>query len=327
MESQLRELIGGELRRRHALGLMESKIKPVHIANALMREEHRVVGRMSELKHLMTATSASKNPDERLEAARTLVERSRERWGRLGEEQDLRTSVLMTKVLPLLRTILATDGAAFGASPDFSSFSSPTALTVTRDPSDDHAGEVLHRLWNGAGQHDRLRVLDLLHSVTDPKQTPGNVDDLTAVLMPLATETREYTPSEYHAEDLATRPFTAIELTLREAAEDLTRYEDAMRSKAAPSRPYQVIALVSGGPEPTAARVSPNIALIRVLLPTPVLPATIILTRPSFAFSSSIASDHRPCARLRSMWSLSQDQIGSPFLDMPKTPDPVVPAP
>lgn len=100
METQLRELIGVELRRRHAIGLMESKIKPVHIANALMREEHGVVGRMADLRHLMTATAAKETPDRQEEAARRLIERSRERWGRLADEPNLKKSVLMTKVLP-----------------------------------------------------------------------------------------------------------------------------------------------------------------------------------------------------------------------------------
>ncbi len=229
METQLRELIGGELRRRHGIGLMESKIKPVHIANALMREEHRVVGRMADLKHLMTATAAKETPERQQEAARRLVERSRERWGRLADEPDLKKSVLMTKVLPLLRTILGTDGAAFGATPEMSSFSSPSALTVTRDPSDDHAGAVIHRLWNGNTPEDRLPILVLLHRLTDPKQDLANLDDLTAVLAPLAEDPTDYNPSNFLGEDLANRPFTEIDQALRAAAADLSRYEEDLR--------------------------------------------------------------------------------------------------
>jgi plasmid stabilization system protein ParE len=229
MERQLRELIGGELRRRHAIGLMESKIKPVHIANALMREEHRVVGRMADLRHLMTATAAKEPPERQQDAARRLIERSRERWGRLADEPDLKKSVLMTKVLPLLRTILGTDGAAFGATPEMSSFSSPSALTVTRDPSDDHAGAVIHKLWNGNAPEDRLSILDLLHRLTDPEQDLAHVDDLTAVLAPLAEDQRAYNPSDFLGEDLANRPFTEIDQALRAAAADLSRYEEALR--------------------------------------------------------------------------------------------------
>ena len=229
METQLRELIGGELRRRHALGLMESKIKPVHIANALMREEHHVVGRMAELKHLMTATAARETPERQEEAARRLLERSRERWERLADEQNLKKSVLMTKVLPLLRTILGTDGAAFGASPEMSSFSSPSALTVTRDPSDDHAGAVIHRLWNGNSPGDRLPTLDILHRLTDPEQSLSDLDDLTAVLAPLTEHPNTYTPPLFQAEDLVNRPFTDIDLSLRAAAIDLAKYEEAIR--------------------------------------------------------------------------------------------------
>lgn len=231
MEAQLRELIGGELRRRHEVGLMEGKIKPVHIANALMREEHKVVGRMAELKHLMTATADKETPERRFEALKELLERSKERWGRLGEEDDLKKSVLMTKVLPLLRTILGTDGAAFGSSGSagFWSFSSPTALTVTSDPSDDHAGSVVYRLWSGSSEGERLKILNLLRVITDPEQKLSVVDDLTAVLAPLTETPRQYEPAEYKAEDLNKRPLHEVETALRAAAIDLARYEEALR--------------------------------------------------------------------------------------------------
>lgn len=229
METHLRELIGGELRRRHGLGLMESKIKPVHIANALMREEHLVVGRMADLKHLMTATAAKESPERQQEAARRLIERSRERWGRLADEPELKKSVLMTKVLPLLRTILGTDGAAFGATPEMSSFSSPSALTVTRDPSDDHAGAVIHKLWNGNAPDDRLPILNLFHRLTDPDQDVAQLDDLTAVLAPLAETPAAYNRPPFLGEDLSNRPFTDIDLALRAAAADLSLYEEALR--------------------------------------------------------------------------------------------------
>jgi hypothetical protein len=229
METQLRELIGVELRRRHAVGLMESKIKPVHIANALMREEHGVVGRMADLRHLMTATAAKETPERQEDAARRLIERSRERWGRLADEPNLKKSVLMTKVLPLLRTILGTDGAAFGATPEMSSFSSPSALTVTRDPSDDHAGALIHRMWSGNVPEERLPILDLLHRLTDPEQDAAHLDDLTAVLAPLAENLANYNPPAFLGQDLANRPFTEIDHALRAAAADLFRYEEALR--------------------------------------------------------------------------------------------------
>jgi hypothetical protein len=44
MSKQLRKALTDELQRRHGYKVMETKIKPVHIANALMRSEHRVVG-------------------------------------------------------------------------------------------------------------------------------------------------------------------------------------------------------------------------------------------------------------------------------------------
>ncbi|MGP3699723.1 hypothetical protein [Rhodobacter sp. NSM] len=79
MQPLLHEAIGKELRRRHGLGMMEGKLKPVHVANALMRAEHGTVGRMSDLKLLMTATAAKETPEARLRAAQKMVETSRDR--------------------------------------------------------------------------------------------------------------------------------------------------------------------------------------------------------------------------------------------------------
>lgn len=229
MQPLLHEAIGKELRRRHGLGMMEGKLKPVHVANALMRAEHGTVGRMSDLKLLMTATAAKETPEARLRAAQKMVETSRDRWGRLGEEQDLRQSLLVTHVLPLLRTILATDAAAFGTSPDQSSFSSPTALTVTGDPSDDHAGEFIHRLWSGLGETGRLEVLDLFRDVSASDKSVADVDDLTAVLIPLADETRPPRLSDWTYQDLTAERPSAIAGILRAAAADLGTYEKHAR--------------------------------------------------------------------------------------------------
>lgn len=229
MEDQVREVISQELRRRHGYGMMEGKIKPVQIANAMLREEHMKVGRMADLGHLMAATTAKGTAEERLEAVRTMLERNRERWGRLGEEADLRRSILMTRVLPMLRTLLATDGAAFGTSPEFSSFSSPTALTVTRDISDDHAGAFVHRLWGVGATGARLPLLDLLHDLTNPEKELAKVDDLTAVLVPLTNGTGEFRPPEREVADLGTRPMSEVERNLRAAAVDLAKYEAAVK--------------------------------------------------------------------------------------------------
>lgn len=228
MEAQLREILGSEMRRRHGIGVMESKIKPVHIANALMREEHGVAGKMTDLKLLMTATAAKETSETQEEAVRKLVERSRERWGRLADDSNLKRSVLMTKVLPLLRTLLGTDGAAFGTTPEMSSFSSPTALTVTRDPSDDHAGALIHRLWSGNTPEDRLEILDRLRELTDPQQDLGRCDDLTAVLAPLSETLTAYARSKFLAEDLTSRPHTEVDRALRASALDLLKFEDAV---------------------------------------------------------------------------------------------------
>jgi hypothetical protein len=225
MEAFLHELIGRELRRRHGMGMMEGKLRPVHVANALMRAEHGTVGRMSDIKMLMTATASKESSETRLRATQAMLETSRNRWGRLGEEQDLRRSTLVSRVLPLLRTILASDGAAFGTSPDQSSFSSPTALTVTSDPSDDHAGEFVHRLWSGLEGMDRLAVLDLLKEASAANRDLTTVDDLTAVLAPLADDPRPAKQRGWIYEDLTSARPSSVARSLRAAAADLGTYE------------------------------------------------------------------------------------------------------
>jgi hypothetical protein len=176
---------------------------------------------MADLKDLMRATAKRESAEDRLDAARRMLERNRERWGRLGEDEDLRRSPLVTRVLPLLRTILGTDGAAFGKSPEQSSFSSPTALTVTRDPSDEQAGAFIHRLWS---EPTRLRLLDILRDLTSPQRDFSKVDDLTAVLIPLTDGTNAASCEELRG-TLAI-PLTEVEECLRDAARDLACYED-----------------------------------------------------------------------------------------------------
>src|SRR5437763_338495 len=100
MSKQLRKALTEELRRRHGYKVMETKIKPVHIANALMRSEHRVIGRMSVLQQLFEGTLARNSLDKRVAAVRSMVDSQRDRWGALGQTPDLKASPLMTKVLP-----------------------------------------------------------------------------------------------------------------------------------------------------------------------------------------------------------------------------------
>lgn len=225
MEGFLHEVIGKELRRRHGIGMMEGKLRPVHVANALMRSEHGTTGRMSDIKMLMTATASKELSEARLAATKAMLDASRDRWGRLGEEKDLRRSALVARVLPLLRTILASDGAAFGTSPEQSSFSSPTALTVTGDPSDDHAGEFVHRLWSGSGGAERLVLLDLLKEASAADRDLSIVDDLTAVLAPLSDELKPWRKREWVYEDLTPGRPSGMAASLRAAAADLGTYE------------------------------------------------------------------------------------------------------
>lgn len=228
MSKQLRKAITEELHRRHGYKVMEAKIKPVHIANALMRTEHQCVGKMAVLGQLFEATLARNSLEQRVSAVKSMLETQRERWGALGQVQDLKTSPLMTKVLPLIRTLLGADGAVFGTSPEFSSFSSPTALTVTGDPSDDGAGLFIHRLWGGHDSQARLRLLDLLADLTSPDKDSAHMDDLSALLAPLVDSKKPKSTPTFAAEDLA-RGYSPVEAELRAAADNLWAYESKLK--------------------------------------------------------------------------------------------------
>lgn len=224
MSKALRKALTDELHRRHGYKVMEAKIKPVHIANALMRNEHQCIGKMTVLEQLFAATLAKNNMETRLGAVQAMLDTQRDRWGALGQAADLKASLLMTKVLPLIRTLLGTDGAAFGTSPEFSSFSSPTALTVTGDPSDDGAGAFIHRLWGAHNDTLRLPILDLLADLSAPDKDPAQMDDLSALLAPLVDATKKRQPSTVVAEDLS-ETYSPVEKALRAAADCLCAYE------------------------------------------------------------------------------------------------------
>lgn len=228
MSKQLRKPITEELHRRHGYKVMEVKIKPVHIANALMRTEHQCAGRMPVLEQLFEATLPRNSIEKRVAAVEAMLEAQRDRWGALGDAHDLKSSPLMTKVLPLIRTLLGADGAAFGSSPQFSSFSSPTALTVTGDPSDDGAGAFIHALWGGREGDERLPILNLLAELTSPEKAPEKMDDLSALLVPLVDSTRHRAAHAFKAEDMS-EGFSPIEHELREAAKSLSAYELKLR--------------------------------------------------------------------------------------------------
>lgn len=230
-KSKLRDVLNHEIIERHGYGMLTSKLKPVHLANALMRAEHRCVGDMHELKLLLAATKEGNSDAKRLQSVEKLIDRSRERWGRLGEGQDLGASALVQRVLPLLRQIIGTDKAAFGESPEQSSFSSPTALTATKDPSDEHAGEFLFRLWSydmqGTGPSPLLKIW---HRLTEPKRDLQDADDLTVLLAPLSEKSKEHHPPERSAGDLGKRPPSDRERQLWLAASNLAVYEETLQS-------------------------------------------------------------------------------------------------
>ncbi len=228
MSQTLRKILSDELHGRHGYRTMESKIKPVHIANALMRVEHQCVGRMGVLEQLFVATHKKNSTEQRVTAVEEMIASQKERWGALGQITDVRTSPLMTKVLPLIRTLLGADGAAFGNSPDMSSFSSPTALTVTGDPSDDGAGAFIHRLWGGRGVY-RQDILGLLAELTDPNKNAADMDDLSALLSPLVDNIREKKAAADPASGDLSTGFSRVELELRAAADRLANYERKLK--------------------------------------------------------------------------------------------------
>lgn len=243
MSQVLRKALSDELLRRHGYRTMEAKIKPVHIANALMRVEHQCVGRMGVLEQLFVATHRKNSMEQRIAAAQAMITTQRERWGALGQVTDVRTSALMTKVLPLIRTLLGADGAAFGNSPEMSSFSSPTALTVTGDPSDDGAGVFVHRLWGGRGK-ERLDILNLLSELTDPNKKAADMDDLSALLAPLVDSTREKKNATGNASEDMSDGYSSVETELRRAAQNLAAYERKLKPN--PIATLQRIVLLAG---------------------------------------------------------------------------------
>jgi hypothetical protein len=228
----LRDRLSHELIRRHGYGMLHVKLRPVHLANALMRQEHECIGDMKELKLLMEATATGSSDEKRGKAVEQLLERSRERWGRLGESAAGAggTTAAVQRVLPLLRSILNSDSSAHGATPDKSSFSSPTARTATGDISDEHAGEFVYHLWSrdmdGTG---RSPILDLWGRLTSPQRSLPEADDLTALLAPLSDTTRAHRRREPGAQDLSARPPSERERELWRAASLLARYEAALR--------------------------------------------------------------------------------------------------
>lgn len=227
----LRDRVNHELIRRHGYGMLMTKLRPVHLANALMRHEHECIGDMRELKLIMEATAKGSSEDARSKALAQLLDRSRERWGRLADAQDAGGAAALQRVLPLLRAILNSDSAAFGATPDKSAFSSPTARTATNDISDEHAGEFVFRLWSmnleGTGRNP---ILDLWKQLTNPRRSLPDADDLTALLAPLSDDIRKRSREPLAGQDLAERPPSERERELWKAAALLARYEEALQS-------------------------------------------------------------------------------------------------
>lgn len=237
----LSRVIAQELIRRHGCGAMSGKIKPVHIANGLFRETLGAVGRTTNLKHVLIYTAAGSTEEERQQAMNKLLDRSKENWGRLAEEATTKEGALGKQVLPMLRSLLGTDGAVFGKSIDQSSLTASTGNLVTGDPSDEHAGAFLKALWSiptNPSVPDSA-LLTLLQSIIDPDRDLNTADDLTVLLAPLAEGVRERRPDEAIAncQDLqefqeAGAVYDPVLWELRLAADMLAVYERTVRPNA-----------------------------------------------------------------------------------------------
>jgi len=234
----LRSLIARELIRRHGCGAMTGKIKPVHIANGLFREILGSAGKTANLKQMLIYTAAGSSEQERQAAMESLLEKAGESWGRLADDALTKEGALGRQVLPMLRTLLGTDGAVFGKSIDQSSLTTPTGLLVTGDPSDEHAGALLKALWKVPSPHSESgqSLLDLLESIIDPQRDLSIADDLTVLFSPLVEEvkTRNLDAAALECEDM--RQFRAqqenydsVLFELRKAADLLCVYEQAVR--------------------------------------------------------------------------------------------------
>lgn len=234
----LRSLIARELIRRHGCGAMTGKIKPVHIANGLFREKLGSVGKTANLKLMLVYTAARSSEEKRQAAMESLLEKARDSWGRLADDAMTKEGALGRQVLPMLRTLLGTDGAVFGESIDQSSLTTPTGRLVTGDPSDEHAGALLKALWkvptpqSESGQS----LLDLLESIIDPERDLSTADDLTVLFSPLVEEakTRDLDAAALECEDIKQflmqqENYDAVLWELRQAADLLCVYEQAVR--------------------------------------------------------------------------------------------------
>lgn len=83
----------------------------------------------------------------------------------------------------------------------------------------------MHRLWSGVEGMDRLALLDLLKEASTANRDLTTVDDLTAVLAPLADDPRPAKQRDWTYEDLTSARPSSVARSLRAAAADLGTYE------------------------------------------------------------------------------------------------------
>ncbi|MEE3718717.1 hypothetical protein V2H45_18400 [Tumidithrix elongata RA019] len=232
----LRSVITKELIRRHGCGAMTDKIKPVHIANGLFRETLGAVAKTRDLREVLIYTAAQSTEDMRDQAMSKLLERSKDRWGRLAEDALSKEGALGKQVLPMLRTLLGTDGAVFGKSIDQSSLTSPTGSLITSDPSDEHAGALIKNLWGFLHNEGESPLLSLLREKIDPERDLGSADDLTVLFAPLNEGMRDRKANETvtQCEDFQKfqqrgNEYDPVINQLRQAADLLYIYEKEVR--------------------------------------------------------------------------------------------------
>jgi hypothetical protein len=232
----LRSVITKELIRRHGCGAMTDKIKPVHIANGLFREVLGAYGKARDLNDVLVYTFIKSSETMREKAMTRLLERSKERWGRLSDNAMSKEGALGSKVLPMLRTLLMTDKAVYG-SLTFASPTTPVGSLVTNDSSDEHTGAFLKELWSLTSDTDphESPLLQFLREKIDPESDLSLADDLTVLFAPLNDGMKELKKSSsiMDCEDFKkfqqNRDHDPVLNQLKQAANCLFVYEKEVR--------------------------------------------------------------------------------------------------
>lgn len=195
-------------------------IKPVHVANGLVRALQGRYYDASELNRFVVWWQAGKVPDER---------RSLEALSRDDAEGVFRAFAKSPQQFDRLRRyalgLLGADRALFPTA-DKSSFSLTCGRMVTRDNNDRGLGDFGAMLINGDDESSLAR--EVLRSVTDDRPA----DPVTALVWPLLpTEGRDYKVSSRLSKVAKQRHNKASFAAIREAATTLATHERAQGNR------------------------------------------------------------------------------------------------